>query len=152
VTTRQERINKWIDALKSDDYKQTTGALVNRSPENDYEGFCCIGVWCEIDERVTWQGKTAIMVPDQSTTEFLTPLMLELGLRSGAGDFYHPWKYDGDEMDWVDISKIDDDRFRYLLDSLVDLNDAASFTFTQIADAIETAPKGAIFRPTGWTE
>jgi hypothetical protein len=34
--------NKWIKALRGGDYKQTTGAL------RDDEGFCCLGVLCNI--------------------------------------------------------------------------------------------------------
>jgi hypothetical protein len=32
----------WIDALLSDDYEQTTGAL------QDNTGYCCIGVGCKV--------------------------------------------------------------------------------------------------------
>lgn len=33
---------KWLNALRSGDYKQTTGAL------QDEKGYCCLGVLCEI--------------------------------------------------------------------------------------------------------
>lgn len=33
---------KWLDALRSGDYKQTTGALKTT------KGFCCMGVLCDI--------------------------------------------------------------------------------------------------------
>jgi hypothetical protein len=39
----QEVKDKWLSALRSDKYKQTTGLLNH----ND-EGFCCLGVLCEI--------------------------------------------------------------------------------------------------------
>lgn len=36
---------KWIDALRSKKYKQTTGTL------QDTEGFCCLGVLCDTSEK-----------------------------------------------------------------------------------------------------
>jgi hypothetical protein len=39
---------KWVAALRSGDYKQTKGAL-RRPPGADYpEGYCCLGVLCEV--------------------------------------------------------------------------------------------------------
>src|SRR5947199_768483 len=38
----RENIQKWVDALRSGDYKQTIGAL-----ENEY-GNCCLGVACRV--------------------------------------------------------------------------------------------------------
>jgi len=37
----------WVEALRSGEYEQTDGGLC-------YDGkYCCLGVLCEIDERVT---------------------------------------------------------------------------------------------------
>ncbi len=36
---------KWIKALKSGKYKQTTGELKNKN------GYCCLGVLCEIKAK-----------------------------------------------------------------------------------------------------
>lgn len=41
-TPNKERIKLWIDALRSGDYKQTTGCLV------DGNGYCCLGVGTEV--------------------------------------------------------------------------------------------------------
>lgn len=41
---------KWIRALKSGKYKQTTGALKN------HEGFCCLGVLCDLINPKGWRG------------------------------------------------------------------------------------------------
>lgn len=37
---------KWIEALRSGEYKQTTGIL--RYVDNGEESFCCMGVLCEV--------------------------------------------------------------------------------------------------------
>ena len=41
---------KWLEALRSGNYKQTTGVL-----KND-EGFCCLGVLCDIMDNSKWSG------------------------------------------------------------------------------------------------
>lgn len=41
---RSELQQKWIDALKSGKYNQTTGVL------HDQYGFCCLGVVCDVIE------------------------------------------------------------------------------------------------------
>lgn len=47
----QALINRWIDALCSGQYKQTTGVL------HDPRGFCCLGVLCDITEGMgRWAG------------------------------------------------------------------------------------------------
>ncbi len=50
---QQKYINKkaakWIDALESGEYKQCRNELTNG------EGFCCLGVACEIDDAVQKQ-------------------------------------------------------------------------------------------------
>jgi len=40
---RQEEYRKWLDALRSGEYKQCQDKLT------DGEGFCCLGVYCEVN-------------------------------------------------------------------------------------------------------
>jgi hypothetical protein len=35
---------KWVEALRSGEFNQTTGRL------HDYEGFCCLGVLCFVQD------------------------------------------------------------------------------------------------------
>lgn len=42
---------KWVAALRSGKYKQTTGQLVEES-ERGKLSYCCLGVLCEISPRV----------------------------------------------------------------------------------------------------
>jgi len=38
----KKNIRKWVDALRSGEYKQTTGSL------HDADGYCCLGVACKV--------------------------------------------------------------------------------------------------------
>mgnify|MGYP001438297913 CR=1 FL=1 len=38
-------MKKWVKALRSGEYKQTRGTLVDR------DGFCCLGVLCDIANK-----------------------------------------------------------------------------------------------------
>ena len=38
-------MKKWVKALRSGEYAQTTGTLVDR------DGFCCLGVLCDIAKK-----------------------------------------------------------------------------------------------------
>lgn len=42
----KENIQKWVDALRSGKYKQTQNQLKTT------DGYCCLGVYCEINHRV----------------------------------------------------------------------------------------------------
>lgn len=42
--TRAEKLTKWIKALRSGRYKQTTGALVDYEPDKKKACYCCLGV------------------------------------------------------------------------------------------------------------
>ena len=41
---------KWIEALRSGEYEQTTGVLRNE------KGYCCLGVLCDIYNKETGEG------------------------------------------------------------------------------------------------
>lgn len=43
-----KRVKKWVDALRSDDYKQATGKLKSNN------GYCCIGVACDLINKDKW--------------------------------------------------------------------------------------------------
>ena len=45
---------KWVAALRSGEYTQTTGAL--RSEDESGHSHCCLGVLCEISKRETGFG------------------------------------------------------------------------------------------------
>lgn len=41
---------KWVEALRSGDYEQGTGALRQKNERTGTETFCCLGVLCDIVE------------------------------------------------------------------------------------------------------
>lgn len=82
---------KWIKALRSGEYKQTTGAL------RDNEGFCCLGVLCDItkDEVGGWwegngEGKTAVFKMPVHDSAFKMPVHDSAGLNTFLGILPHP--------------------------------------------------------------
>jgi hypothetical protein len=44
--TREEVFKLWVDALRSGEYKKSTGAL--RTRHGDRVGYCCFGVLCDL--------------------------------------------------------------------------------------------------------
>jgi hypothetical protein len=66
---------KWIKALRSGNYKQTRGTL-----KND-EGFCCLGVLCDIHPKVTWGERDAANFEfEVSESELPREFRLHLGI------------------------------------------------------------------------
>lgn len=45
MTPNRDNIQKWVDALRSGEYKQCYGVL------SDGEGYCCLGVACKISGK-----------------------------------------------------------------------------------------------------
>lgn len=50
MTTHQEDLERWVEALESGEYEQGTAQL--RTTNNKW---CCIGVWCNIIDPTAWQ-------------------------------------------------------------------------------------------------
>ena len=50
--------DKWVTALRSGKYKQTTGAL-RRVTADGESGFCCLGVLCDVVDPDGWDMKIA---------------------------------------------------------------------------------------------
>ena len=122
----------WLAALRSGEYKQGRKAL--HDDRDKSSNFCCLGVACDLYAKAghgSW-----IKAPDGAITyTFLAknghssqdalpaPVTDWLGIRTGDG-FFEPDTTPGNAQ------------------SLIDLNDNKSFTFLQIADVIESQPKG----------
>ena len=117
----------WVEALESGDYKQTTGRL------HDDDGYCCLGVACEISGLVTWdqpaEARHYNAIYDPETGDFSTvalPLRVAkwLGLSGLDGDFHS-------------------DTHSYILESLANINDGGA-SFADIAALIRTEPLGLL--------
>ena len=112
---------KWLEALRSGEFKQ--GQNVLRTAE---DGYCCLGVLCELAVREGVIGDPKFQIID--------------GSPSASGP---SWEYDGlsvypsDQVyEWAGMSSILVELNGRLL-SLDYLNDALRLPFSQIADLIE---------------
>ena len=112
----EQNREKWIKALRSGFYKQTTCYLqVNDS-------YCCLGVACDVYEKET--GNRLIPGGIGENLEDHPEVKDWLGLNTNEGHF-----------------RLENGG----LSCLVDLNDVDQLTFEEIADIIELEPKG-LFR------
>ncbi len=118
-----DNAKKWVDALRSGKYKQTTQRL-GLEQRDGTKRYCCLGVACEIyadenpDSLVRWKGK-------------------ELYSRE-----YNSGSLSPEIVKWLGL---DDDCGRYTNDrngySLSRRNDHGA-SFEEIADIIESEPEG----------
>ena len=115
--TAKEWRRKWVEALRSGEYRQTTGTLRGISDG----GFCCLGVLCEISKTGEWvqdDGSWRYAGPHHSDHATLSkPLQQLVGLRNQTGR----------------ISRSA---------GLTIMNDDDGKSFAEIADVIEAEPEG----------
>jgi hypothetical protein len=126
----KDAIRKWVEALRSGKYQQTTGRLADRN------GFCCLGVACEVAIENGLRLRKKESGDSVGTVEY----------NDCAGEL-------PDEVaDWLGLYTEGDDEeaFHHLTDpplhtadhpkhSAVSWNDEENATFSQIADLIESA-------------
>jgi hypothetical protein len=81
----QAKVRKWIKALRSEQYCQTTHALHNDGC------FCCLGVACQVLAKGAWQGEEFIMADGSEFAFSVLPhgLAAELCLHSTNGHFHN---------------------------------------------------------------
>ena len=117
-------MEKWVQALRSGEYKQGSGVLHNTSNNT----YCCLGVLCDIYQ--------------QEGNKFNSVSEGNWGVETGNGWENIPATFFDDRPDvlpevvmrWADIScsagSFDDD-------TLTTLNDDCGYTFDEIATVIE---------------
>lgn len=118
-------VELWLTALRSGEYQQARGYL------HTDEGYCCLGVACDIYRKETGKGEWAPSNSNDYTPRYAFVLGCTdqelglpdevaawLGLESNMGDYVN-----------------DEER------TLADENDAGT-TFEQIAEIIESRPPG----------
>lgn len=135
--------NKWIDALLSDDYEQTTGQL-GRYADSGPDKYCCLGVLCDImldddaapvrlDERNgPWRD---IKFNEGQGSVLPYELAAYLGVEAAPT---YTMEFDPERefiSEWGFFAAPFDDRGTFLELELADLNDSG-FSFAQIADVI----------------
>lgn len=113
-----ENVKKWVEALRSGEFTQTGGRL------QDNEGYCCLGVAVRVWEKET--GGTAVECEGYlkgGTLNSQSRSVQEwLGLNSPTGDYIPEGGCNST--------------------SIVVLNDHHKKTFKEIANIIESKPKG----------
>jgi len=117
-----ELTTAWIKALRSDDYKQTTGKLFGTLDGGDslFEenvGYCCLGVLCDISKKGDWEGFSYVVQFDEHTDE---------------------WDADIDPTVFEQWTGLSEEAKR----ALIHFNDEDHYNFNAIADAIERYAKG----------
>lgn len=125
MTAKEQAENrkKWVEALRSGKYKQTSDSLRNR--EGDGYAFCCLGVACDLYNPNLWEqenprGASTYL---ENTCSLPTAVMNWLGLKEAEGQW--------DEEDPMKVR------------SLSIYNDDGA-TFDEIADLIEDPPPGLL--------
>ena len=123
-----ENAKKWVAALRSGEFKQTQGRLRRREdhdPSND--GFCCLGVACELFRRETGKG-----VWRETYDRKFYDRRFFFNTYSGHSELsFVPRPV----ADWLGLNKT-----RACLE-LTALNDTGE-SFERIADVIEAEPPG----------
>ena len=127
---QKERCRQWIDALRSGEYRQQTGAL--KVPE----GFCCLGVACDVARKNgfgKWREFKKVSVYADETGES------NVVLTKGVQDFFGILGPDGFRITLSPPGLEDSRTWR-----LVDLNDGKIASFTEISNIIEIAINGGL--------
>jgi hypothetical protein len=131
---KKEIADKWIAALRSGEYKQTSGTL------NDGGNFCCLGVLCDISSIGKWTEVGVVkgyFTSDVSSTSVLPNQVRKwAGIKTVDGglpdDGETLFYYDTQTEQFVD----EENDFTDLITTLSGLNDYGK-SFTEIADIIE---------------
>jgi len=118
-----ELTTAWVKALRSDDYKQTTGKLFGTLDDGNslFEenvGYCCLGVLCDISTEGEWFGFSYLHHPE------------------GGGE--EEWDADIDAEVFEDWTGLGEEA----KNALIHFNDEDHYNFNEIADAIERYAKG----------
>lgn len=124
----KENIRKWVDALRSGKYTQTTGRLA------DKVGFCCLGVACEVAadngvaiSKTNLDDSNMTVEYDGSAGELPDKVCEWLGFSDEGDHEYSPSHYSDPPLPTKEHGNY----------SAVTWNDEAKASFAQIADLIE---------------
>lgn len=127
---------KWVEALRSGEYRQYQSALRGRD-DNNRDRFCCLGVLCQLYPQETGDG-VWIEVPEDRTNSwnpefaFLQPLTNIPEAWGTLPPFVQEWA--GIKDSCGDGLKRVGDNLHYT--SLTEANDSGE-SFAKIADLIE---------------
>jgi hypothetical protein len=130
MSVNKERVQLWVDALRSGKYNQGDGALRIVFESGVDEKFCCLGVACDISGVGEW--------------EFNSGTEIDEAIYYSPDDKFSNGNRDssiltGRVAEWFgfnskDPNLIDEDGD---YEKATALNDSHGYTFEEIADAIE---------------
>lgn len=122
MTPKQVR-EAWIKALRSGEYKQTKSYL------RKDDSYCCLGVLCDLAVKEGVIGEPivddGIRIYGGRKTRLPAIVATWAGLASTTGSFAYPDQYPTEGA--IELTGV---------------NDIAGYTFNQIADFIDSDPKG----------
>lgn len=130
----RESARKWVQALRSGEYKQGIGALKGLNKDGE-QTYCCLGVACDIYAKETglaWE----VRLDGSNRFYFLG----KTGLLP-----YEVQKWLGLKTDDGLYRKFSPDDHYGCTRTLTGDNDGSRFTFEEIASLIESEPEG-LFR------
>lgn len=118
-----EAVKKWVEALRSGEFKQAKGVLYDR----EHGSYCCLGVACFLAKKegvIPKQARWSIPAgcdtePALNLVDQFAPVKEWLGLREAEGAF-------GAKIDQKGLARMNDN----------------GCTFEEIADLIESNPEG----------
>tara|TARA_R100001086_G_scaffold249569_1_gene189758 strand:+ start:521 stop:910 length:390 start_codon:yes stop_codon:yes gene_type:complete len=115
---------RWINALRSGEYKQGTGTLYNINTNS----YCCLGVLKKIENL------------QESEPNFLYDSYKKVGLKTGVGEIYgNIWDmHTYNQSSYISLTNLNDNGLEH--DNLYNLTKKFTrepFTFDEIADIIQ---------------
>jgi hypothetical protein len=111
---------QWTAALRSGAYQQGNGRLRGQWPGSPHEGFCCLGVLCDVVAPTGWERRRSAYI--------------------SKVDYFHEGAYDVPVPSVCRAAGLpdgDDPDIHSFLGELTEANDVEGLTFEEIADVID---------------
>lgn len=128
----RENIQKWVDALRSGEYKQGFGYL-NQADKRGESRYCCLGVACEVAIR------NGLQLDKSDSMDGCRKVRTTNG-----GSSFHRYYYNNHSCDlpyavarWLGIDRDMQFHYQNSFQGFVGLNDGLELSFSEIADLIE---------------
>ena len=136
----------WVQALESGEYEQTESYL--RTDTEGVNGYCCLGVACEISGIGTWstepiwEGESYIYTAgDEADAEGMPPEVADsLDMRSLLGGFKRIIYRTDEDGEWTATKPEKGIDFKEY-HNLTLINDSGKYDFAEIAHVIRKFPE-----------
>jgi hypothetical protein len=125
ITMRKEDAAKWLKALRSGKYEQTTGTLCEKDDIYENPGYCCLGVMQDVLGKVQ-EGK------ELPTLRWLQDHKIKISFPE-CGDFTPDGRNSAVDIPLVPPVVIGHSRY----DTVSSLNDESDMNFKEIAAILD---------------